>query len=109
SEVARVFRNAQVELVGRAAGGWAPVRLWNALVGWLPTAALTVEPYPDRDARPGGGYRRAIAPNPVASAAWPLDVPAFTTLRATVSGAPGGRPVGGLAGDAPVRLVGYQT
>src|SRR5207248_1098944 len=28
---------------------------------------------------------------------------------ATVLSAPGGTPVGGLAGDAPVRLVGYQT
>src|SRR5262245_45034266 len=109
SEVARVFRNAQVEPIGPVAGGWVPVRVWSALIGWLPAASLTADPYPERDTRPGTGYRRPIPPAPVPSAALEVGASASTTAASTVLSAPGGATVGSLAAGTSVRLVGYLT
>ncbi|HEY3080027.1 MAG TPA: SH3 domain-containing protein [Chloroflexota bacterium] len=106
-EVVRVFRNAQVEVTGPIASGWAPVRVWNSLSGWAPALTISRESYPARDDRRGGGYRRPIPPAPSPSLPLPIDVAGSTNRPAQLVGG-GGEPLAGLAAGRPLRVLGYR-
>ena len=106
-ELAQLFRNAQVEVTGPDANGWAPVRVWNSLSGWAPTAAISPEPYPARDDRRGGGYRRPVPPAPSPSQPLPLDAAATTNRPADLAGA-SGDVVAQLPAGRSLRVVGYR-
>jgi hypothetical protein len=109
SEIARVFRNATLEITGPSAGGWVPVRLWNALIGWMPTSALTTDPFPTQDNQRGGGYRRAIPGTPAPSVPLPVTGWAYPAARFDLLASPGGAPIGSVVPLTPVRLLGYRT
>ena len=110
-EVASLFRNATVEVLGAAVdgpgGAWLPVRLWNALTGWLPRAAVAMDGFPAQDRAPGTPYRRPIPPAPAPPIPLALDAPAIVAVVTPLLDQPDGQLAGWATPEQPLRLVGY--
>jgi hypothetical protein len=107
-ELAQLFHNAQVEVTGPVANGWAPVRVWNSLSGWAPLGAISDEPYPVREDRPPARYRRQIPPAPAPSVPLPLDVAGATNRPAELVAGPDGDRLLSLTAGSPLRVLGYR-
>lgn len=106
--VASIFRNAQVELTGQTTDDWVGVRLWNALAGWLPRQAVSIDPYPTQDTAPGTRYRRPIPPRPAAPVPVPVDVAAIATRTENLRSEPLGESLGTVQTGQPLRVDSYR-
>ncbi|MBM4418286.1 MAG: SH3 domain-containing protein [Chloroflexi bacterium] len=109
TEVARIFKNAQMQKRGDTTDGWTPVRIWNSLDGWVAAGAITRDAYPATDSSRSTGYRPAIPARPLPS----IPLPVAATIRITrtepLFGAPGGAAAGTVGQGTSARLIGYAA